>query len=136
MTQATYKRHYDPRLVAFVERLASLPSGPQRWRLAMEFWLRKNEIIETPTGPLTAQEYNALQIKHNEAIRAEQQNKFAAIEDGTMRFGLSIPDGMWAMIKLCDPGAFTMAHGNDRVVRDNLKAFMDAFPQYRIAEKY
>jgi hypothetical protein len=131
----TYKKQYDPNLVKFVEHIASRPSGPERWGLAIKAWLLKNETVDTPTGPLTAREYNALQIEHNKRLRAVQNNKFATTAEGGLRFGLSIPEGAWQMVKLVDPLAFRQMTGNEETVRRNLRLFMRAFPEYAIPEK-
>lgn len=123
---------YNPELVKYVDRIASLPSGPERWGKAIEAWLLKNEIIDTPEGPKTARQYNAMQIAYNKQLRDEVANKFAATESGALRLGLSIPEGAWTMVKMIDPPAFNQGHGNTEHVSRNLKKFMEAFPQYTI----
>ena len=123
---------YSPELVAYVDKIASLPSGTRRWGAAINVWLMKNEIIQTPDGPKTAREYNQLQIDYNKRIRDESANRFAATESGALRLSLAIPEGAWVMVKLIDPPAFNQGHGNTEHVRSNLKKFMAAFPQYTI----
>jgi hypothetical protein len=132
LIQPEYKKTYHPDLVKLVDNIASLPSGPKRWGAAIQAWLLKNEVIQTPDGPKTAREYNALQIAYNKRIRDEAMNKFAATESGALRMGLSIPEGAWTMVKLIDPPAFNQGHGNTDHVSRNLKRFMEAFPQYTI----
>jgi len=123
---------YSPELVAYVDKIATLPSGPQRWGAAINAWLIKNEVIDTPDGPKTAREYNKLQIEYNKQLRDEVTNKFASTESGALRLGLSIPEGAWTMVKMIDPPAFNQGHGNTDEVSRNLKRFMQAFPQYTI----
>lgn len=133
--ETTYKKQYDPKLVEFVEKLAGTSSGPERWGMAITAWLNKNETIETPDGLMTARQYNRLQIKHNKFLRDELANKYGALEGGALRFALSLPESMWELVKMCDPGAFNSGHGNNELVSANLAKFMKAFPEYRIAEK-
>lgn len=127
-----YKKVYNPDLVKLVDKIAKLPSGPRRWGAAIQMWLLKNEVIQTPDGPKTAREYNELQVAYNKRMRDEAANKFAATESGALRMGLSIPEGAWTMVKMIDPPAFNQGHGNTDHVKRNLKRFMENFPEYTI----
>lgn len=71
-------------------------------------------------------------IKQNKMIQETRKNKFAAMEDNTMRWGISIAPKL-----MTDLENYFAVNFQEKLFNNNkeLRQFMKAFPEFRIAKE-